>query len=90
MKLSLEELKKLENLSCIKLDNEEEFQSKLSGIIDFLWQLKNVKLDKTTQSQTNVSIQPNHDIENFEDKDMLLDNVQHDKVNRAISINKIN
>jgi len=93
MQFSKEELKKLEQLSLIKLTEGEEnvFVSKLEGVIDFLWKLNDIPIgvDKKLDGSVENSLIPISGVSVCEGSESLLKNVKHEIVNNSIVIKSV-
>ena len=94
--LTPEEIKHLQTLSCISLDQEEEktLGKQLVGIVDFLGKLNEIKIDQDILDGTAgdtfdhfLSVVP--DVCQYEDANALFQNVQHEKINNSIVIKSV-
>ena len=93
MKLTEEEFEKLQKLACIKLsdDEKEKFWNQLESIINFLDELGKLDLSwdiELWEDDVN-NLRTITWTEYFEDKDKLLQNVDHKLVNNSIVIKSV-
>lgn len=87
--LKNEELKHLEKLSCIKIDDEQEsvFLKKLDSVVTKLNDLN--KIDTNDINITNSwdnTLRTLQGINNFENKKWIINNVKHEVINNSIVI----
>lgn len=90
--LKIDELKRLEKLSCISLSNKEEnkFLDQLWNIINFLEKLKELKIENV-ENNLNIenSLRTIDGVKDFEDKEKIMQNVQHPIINNCIEIKSV-
>jgi len=92
MTLSIEELKHLEQLSCITLnENEQEkFLSQLDNIINFLGQLKDIDVENIdTNFEIENSLRTHKWVSKFENTKWIINNIKHEIVNNSIVIKSV-
>jgi len=93
MHLADQEFEKLQNLACISFDSEEKkiFLEKLEGVIEFLWQLKNVSVvsDEVKGTSDNKYLEPKEGVEEYDDPKGLLRNVEHEVMNESVVVKSV-
>lgn len=91
--LSEKEFERLQKLACIKLnpDDKKKLWDQLINIIDFLDQLKNIKINEIeiTKIKLNNSLRIVSWIKKYDNTDGLLSNVKHNIVNNNIVIKSV-
>ena len=94
--LTDKELAHLQTLACIKLSPEEQvkFWHQLQGIITFLDKLSQMGTDGSQMSTDKMdkienSLRILDGVKPFADAKLLLDNVEHEKVNNSIVIKSV-
>ena len=87
------ELKRLQKLACISLSEEEEKKlgTQLQDIVVFLWQLNEIKIDKTWSKLMKIenSLRTLKGVNEFKDSKKLLQNVKHEILNNSIVIKSV-
>lgn len=93
MKLTEEELNKLQKLACIKLNDEEKwkFWNQLEGIITLLDELGKLDLSGDINVDENDlnNLRTISGTREREDKDKLLQNVEHKLLNNSVVIKSV-
>ena len=95
--LSEKEFERLQKLACIKLTLQEKKKlwDQLVNIIDFLDQLKNIKIDLPVKQTDPIKIKLDNSlrviswVKKYNDINWLLDNVKHNKINNNIVIKSV-
>lgn len=93
MMLSEKEFDRLQKLACIKLNiqDKKKLWDQLTNIIDFLDQLKNIKINKTEIEilKLDNSLRVVSWIREYKDSNWLLSNVKHNIVNNNIVVKSV-
>lgn len=88
--LSLEEFERLQKLSAISLNNEEQkkLSDQMSTIIDFLSKLQSLPLNSQDKKIIHM-LSPISWVSSYKDNKQLFQNVSHEKVWNSIMINSV-
>ncbi|NOZ43775.1 MAG: hypothetical protein GXP45_01150 [bacterium] len=93
MKLSPEQIIKLQKLSAVKIspDQEKDFFDKLSSVIAFLSDLQKMDLSHVTlkENAQNIWLSPRMGTQGFEDIDAIMENVQHEQINHSLVVKSV-
>jgi len=88
MHLFVEELKRLQNLASVEIDeaDQEKFLGSLDSIIGFLQKMQKVEVDNVDMNYVWDYLQPIKWVKKYVDSQLLLDNVEHEIINNSIVV----
>jgi len=89
MSLSLEELKRLQGLSLVEIDekHQDKFISDLDNIIGFLQDMQNIDIPSEYLDEiSDEYLTPVIWVDEFADSSGLLNNVEHEIINNSIVV----
>lgn len=93
MKLNKNELKKLQDLSCIMLNpkEEEQFLDKLENIITMLEQCQSVEIDESVEDTGfyDTSLPLQKWVDQSDDAKDMLQNVEHEVINNSVVVKSV-
>ncbi|MCF7835340.1 hypothetical protein K9M48_04860 [Candidatus Gracilibacteria bacterium] len=89
--LNEKEFERLQKLACIKLEEEEKNKlfNQIGNIVMFLDKLNDLNLENNINIKQENNLRTISGSNNFENKEGLLNNVKHKKINNTIVIKSV-